>query len=207
MPSAQLLKIGPVTNLQDARACAAWGVDYLSFSLERGSLYKVNDALLLSVLEWLAGPLPVISLGDDVEPIGELMARDWGGSIAFEVNAAHWAAVPDDAPVLWTLTPDDLFRAPDALIRRWQSAVAIELHPPQGIGAALPPLLRQLKAAAGFTPVLLRADGLPAELLDHALSLCDGLSVAPMLPTEFGLLDYDAVEQVLDRYRTEVNAS
>lgn len=210
MPRARLLHIGPLTNLQDARASAAWGADYLSFALERGALHKVNALTLKSILEWLAGPLPVLALGADVEQASALLAQDWGGSLALELDAPTWPlapALPDHAHLAWRVTPDDITRAPDGLMALLRSAAYVQLVVPAGVGAALPGLLRQLRAALGPTPLLLRADGLPQEALDRALDatspLVDGLSLGPTQAQDFTQLDYDAVERVLERYRGE----
>lgn len=202
---ARLLKVGPLTNLQDARACAAWGADFLSFALERGALHKLSELTLKSILEWLAGPLPVLALGADVEQAAALLAQDWGGSFALELDAPTWPLAPEGVPVAWRVRPDDLVRAPDGLISRLRRAPYVELELPRAIGAALPGVLRQARAAVEPSPLLLRADGLPLDLLDRALApdapLIDGLSLGATLASDFTQLDYDVLERLLDRYR------
>ncbi|RMG26246.1 MAG: hypothetical protein D6730_09475 [Bacteroidetes bacterium] len=67
------LKISNLTNLQDARYCAAMGVDYLSFSLERGSTRKLAPNLIWNIVNWLEGPEVVLELNafslDELEEV------------------------------------------------------------------------------------------------------------------------------------------
>ena len=57
-----LLKIGPLTNLQDARSSAAVGFNLISFSLERGNMKKLPASLIWNITQWLNGPEIVLDL-------------------------------------------------------------------------------------------------------------------------------------------------
>lgn len=56
------LKIGPLTQLQDARSSAAVGFDILSFSLERGSMKKMSPAMIWNMVNWIQGPQILLEL-------------------------------------------------------------------------------------------------------------------------------------------------
>ena len=56
------LKIGPLTNLQDARSSAAVGFDLVTFSLERGSNKKLSGSMIWSIIQWLSGPEIVLEI-------------------------------------------------------------------------------------------------------------------------------------------------
>ena len=57
-----LLKVGPLTNLQDARSSAAVGFDLITFNLERGSMKKLPASLIWNITQWLSGPEIVIEI-------------------------------------------------------------------------------------------------------------------------------------------------
>lgn len=50
------LKIGNLSDLQDARYCAAVGVSMLEFCLERGNPKKITPELVSEITQWLEGP-------------------------------------------------------------------------------------------------------------------------------------------------------
>ncbi|MCI4668619.1 MAG: hypothetical protein MRZ79_10835 [Bacteroidia bacterium] len=60
--SKPLLKIGPLTSLQDARSSAAVGFDLVTFSLERGSMQKLATNMIWSIVQWLSGPRVVLEI-------------------------------------------------------------------------------------------------------------------------------------------------
>ena len=61
------LKINYITNLQDARFCAAEGVDFVSFVLDRSQLYRISPSAIEEILPWLSGVKTVIDIGNDEE--------------------------------------------------------------------------------------------------------------------------------------------
>ena len=76
-----LLKIGPLTNLQDARSSAAVGFDLISFSLERGSMKKLPSSLIWNITQWLSGPEIILELNrislPELEEIGETVSYSY----------------------------------------------------------------------------------------------------------------------------------
>jgi hypothetical protein len=69
-----ILKAGTLSDLQDARYCAAEGIPYLSFSLERGSFRKVAPGFITDVATWISGPVIVADYG--VEDSAELILEE-----------------------------------------------------------------------------------------------------------------------------------
>lgn len=69
-----ILKIGPLTNLQDARYSAAVGMSLVSFSLARGDHRKLSEATVWNIAQWLEGPEIVLDLNkesiDEIEKLG-----------------------------------------------------------------------------------------------------------------------------------------
>jgi hypothetical protein len=65
------LKTHCLTNLADARACAGWGIDFIGFSLERGSMYKIPLVMLQQIISWLSVAAIVIDIGNDTLPLEE----------------------------------------------------------------------------------------------------------------------------------------
>ncbi|MFK7969718.1 MAG: hypothetical protein AB8F95_05090 [Bacteroidia bacterium] len=64
------LKIGPLTNLQDARYGAAVGMSLMSFSLARGDNSKLSGATVWNMSQWLEGPALVLDM--NAESLDEL---------------------------------------------------------------------------------------------------------------------------------------
>jgi len=63
--SALGVKVDHVVHLQDARYCAAAGVQYLTFCLERGHMRKLAENTVWELLEWLSGPQFILDFGLD----------------------------------------------------------------------------------------------------------------------------------------------
>ena len=57
------VKAAAVANLTDARYFAAYGVDYLGFALEPGSVGYVGEAAVAEMREWIEGPTLVGEFG------------------------------------------------------------------------------------------------------------------------------------------------
>jgi len=70
-----LLKISNITNLQDARYCAAMGFDLLSFNLERGNPRKLEGPMIWNLASWLEGVRYVVETNaesiEEVQKMGE----------------------------------------------------------------------------------------------------------------------------------------
>ncbi|MCB9231556.1 MAG: hypothetical protein H6581_07835 [Bacteroidia bacterium] len=59
------LKISELTNLHDARYCAAVGIFLQAFSLERGNSKKVSVEVIREIRPWLSGPELIGEYGYD----------------------------------------------------------------------------------------------------------------------------------------------
>jgi len=100
------LKIGPLTQLQDARSSAAVGFDLLSFSLERGSMKKLAPATVWNIVNWIQGPKIMLEL--NAESLDELAEtnkmfqphllsfpiEDWKNKLPKEVEADIYFICP-----------------------------------------------------------------------------------------------------------------
>ena len=85
------IKICGITRLEDARYCAAAGVDYLGFILAAGSPRAVDPHLAREIVNWVYGPLTVGVFRDqDVEFINRV-ARDVG----FDLVQLHGSETPE----------------------------------------------------------------------------------------------------------------
>ena len=93
------LKIGPLTQLQDARSSAAVGFDILSFSLERGSMKKMSPAMIWNMVNWIQGPEILLELNaaslEELEEMNksfqagfvQLPLADWDAALLPQISA------------------------------------------------------------------------------------------------------------------------
>jgi len=80
-----------LTNLQDARYCAAAGFDYLGFSLERGSMRKLSVPMIWNIVQWTNGPETALQLNiDSLEELDEAETTFPFGVVILDGN------LPDD---------------------------------------------------------------------------------------------------------------
>lgn len=68
------LKIGPLTNLQDARYAAAVSMSYVSFCLARGNDRKLAASTVWNIANWLEGPELILDMNasslEEIEGLG-----------------------------------------------------------------------------------------------------------------------------------------
>lgn len=76
MPLKTFVKVGTITNLNDARYCAGMGVDLLGFNVIKGHRDYVSPDLFQDIRGWIAGPGVVAELYGATGPIDlrEIMA-------------------------------------------------------------------------------------------------------------------------------------
>ena len=67
------IKASRVTNLTDARYFAAWGVDWLGFDLEPGSMYHIEPVQVEGIKAWVEGPRIVGEF--DMPDTSEVLSR------------------------------------------------------------------------------------------------------------------------------------
>ena len=66
--------VSDITHLTDARYFAAWGVDYLAYSIESGSDTFMSSNQIAAISEWVEGP-EVLGATQGVSEIGEDLAE------------------------------------------------------------------------------------------------------------------------------------
>lgn len=195
------LKLHQLTNLQDARAGAAWGAHYLGFSLERGSPYKLSEQAVQEFFEWLAGSFLVIQLGKDLDQLDALSPWLREHRLYVELDAAEAARRFESdtlrVPVPFGLSCDAhrIRQLPAELLAQAQYLEAVRTHQSE-----LNDDYDRLKSylPAGL-PLLLFADFMRPEQLATLKPHFDGFSMGQHLPDAFGQLDYDAVEDLLEQ--------
>ncbi len=89
------LKIGPLTQLQDARSSAAVGFDILSFSLERGSMKKMSPAMIWNIVNWIQGPEILLELNaESLEELEEMNKSFQAGYVQLPLSEWDAALLP-----------------------------------------------------------------------------------------------------------------
>ena len=105
------IKVSRISNLQDARYCAAEEVPFLSFSLERGFDRKLSVQTVWNITNWLEGPEIIIELnGVSVDELSE----------ASQSMNIRYVSFPIED---WT---DELWDVHDALIIRAEGNLPLE---------------------------------------------------------------------------------
>jgi hypothetical protein len=93
------LKINHITNLADARYCAALDMAAISLSLGRGSVYKINRQTATEITQWLSGPLIVYEFGDDWAGYQDLVAHY--PQICCQFSVVNQTISPPPGAVVW----------------------------------------------------------------------------------------------------------
>jgi hypothetical protein len=187
-------KIGPLTQLQDARSCAAVGFDLISFSLARGEDRKLPVSMVWSIVNWLSGPEIVLEVNrESLEELEEaarafswryvsLPAADWSAELAGRFPALLLTAKAEEARPEW---------------------VAAQVSAAQALGCELKVEL-QLETASGLEAysevmvhLLLRLPSLEAGegFLRQAPALPWGLSLGAEAEEYPGQLDYERIDR------------
>jgi hypothetical protein len=198
-----VIKINHLTNLQDARYCAAMGTDYVSFCLERGHLRKMGEDTIAEIAEWLAGPTVVLDFGADVEGLLDWHARypDDHRLLQLDYDAAHHT-LPQGVPlaklVLRVALPEKGDLADEALLALGTQGALIELVP-AGRGTALVARLNALLAHSHH--LLLNLDAATGKLLPLLTARPYGIAFRDIASTGTYELDYDKTEALVEAYR------
>ncbi len=112
------LKICGITNLEDARFCAAAGVDYLGFVFHRQSLRYIPPEHAKDINEWIIGPQSVgVFVDEDVDVVNQI-AESVGLDLVqlHGEESVHFCELVEP-PVIKALgiapdtSEDDIFRA------------------------------------------------------------------------------------------------
>lgn len=185
-------KIGPLTQLQDARSCAAVGFDLISFSLARGEDRKLPVSMVWSIVNWLSGPGIVLEIN-----------RESFEELEEAAKAFSWRYVSLPASD-WS--PDLAERFPALLLRAGEASpawVAAQVGAAQAQGCELKVEVQLADAgplgayAEVWDHLLLHLPSLEAGegLLRQGGPLPWGLSLGPEAEEYPGQLDYERIDR------------
>lgn len=197
-----ILAIGPLTNLQDARSSAAVGFDMISFSLERGSLRMLGSNLIWNIASWLSGPSIVLELNrhslDELKDMGESVAI---GALSFPIS--DWREWIQEGQ-----NPGDILPVSSISLRISENLDDDEIHnirlqaEKQGIKLSFVvnvkdnlPLLAKHKE---YTFLHFQNLEQATEFVKHSEWQPAGISLGEEAEEEFGILDYEAIDNWLE---------
>lgn len=190
------MKIGPLTNLQDARSSAAVGFDVVTFSLERGSNQKLSGSMIWSIIQWLSGPAIALEINRfSLEELKEIEGvfdydylsiplEEWGedllqfpGKLILRADAT---ANPDGMASIIAAAPE--------------GKVFVELSMEkeevlQGFEAILPLCFLHQKSGGTHPPQL------PGNFFVYGLSMKNEMEEEP------GVLDYEGIDTWLEAFQ------
>lgn len=205
------LKINNLADLQDARYCAAFGVDFMSFALGRGDDYKMPERAVSEIVEWLEGPRFVFNYGEDYEAASAYLESNSGDSEApltevrfpFDPAAEYMLG---DAVLLAVVLPAEIDHAifESWLARAHTQTAWIELLP-EAFDDNL--LIMLDKVFAETDNCLLNLDACPDDVLSGLKHLPAGVSARKIVEEDLIHLDYDAFERLaetMEPYREAV---
>lgn len=104
-----LTKINYITNLQDARSCAAWGINFLSFCFERGSDYKIPENMALDIASWIDGPILTADFGTDFESLQSFFHNHSNLPFAIQFNGRCFEEAKYFLPQEFIINPNRVF--------------------------------------------------------------------------------------------------
>lgn len=204
------LKINNLADLQDARYCAAFGADFMSFALGRGDDCKMPERAVSEIVEWLEGPRFVFNYGADYEAAAAYLESNAGDPdaplaevrFAFDPSAEFLFG---DAVLLAVRLPADIDHAvfESWLCRAHTQAAWVELIP-EVFDENLLIMLDNVFSEADNC--LLNMDACPDDLLSRLKHVPAGVSVRKKVEEDLIHLDYDAFErfaELLEPYRSE----
>ncbi len=193
-----LLKIGPLTTLQDARSSAAVGFDLLTFSLERGNDKKLSVSLIWNMIQWLSGP--AIALEMNRFSLEELQDVKQGFDFQYlSMPAKEWGTDLFDHAERLILRADQDMRPKEL------EAIASESPSPHlwfELHLNKETFLQDYQAI--LPKSFLHFDELPqaTALLSQQLPL-GGFSLKEEAEEEPGVLDYEAIDLWLETFNEE----
>lgn len=200
-----LLKVGPVTNLQDARYAAALGAHYLSFSLEPGHPYKLGPELVSEMMQWLSGPRMVLECGAEAPAMAPKNPTEvqWGlewplAQAATAVSTGHPFGLRLTLNGRQELTPEHT----DALQQAAYLALAADWNSPH---RWLPQLKALARQKPQHLPLLLQIDWVEGFAVQEVLPWVQGLWYTARDSTAgYGALHYTGLEQLIQVLRLDL---
>lgn len=95
------IKICGITNLDDARYCAAAGADFLGFVQYDGSPRYVDPPTCRQIIEWVAGPKPVgVFVNEDLQTVNEISSEAGFEFVQLHGNEEPELCAQTDLPVI-----------------------------------------------------------------------------------------------------------
>lgn len=202
------LKLNHITDLHDARYCAAVGIDLLGFQLEAAEADAIAPKSVAEIMDWLSGPVGVGEF-DTASPaeIQEILA----------VAKLDWVSLPLDYPQgqAQEVAARLIFRGPAAAIN------ADGLAHLQGLAAAFPEALLEFEADPEDAAIweALKASGLLARailrfaepsaiysLLEKEGHAPHAFSLGDFVEEPDGAIDYESCDDFLERFSELVPA-
>lgn len=191
-----LLKVGPLTNLQDARSSAAVGFDMVTFSLERGANRKLSGSMIWSIIQWLSGPEVVLEINrfsiDELKEIEGVFNYDY-----LSLPLHEWGEDLLELPgkfILQTHTKEKLETIEEILAVTDPDRLFIELSFEKQADLAI----YQSILGRSFLHQKLKEEqpiNLPADLSVYAFSMKEEMEEEP------GLLDYETIDSWIEAFQ------
>ncbi|MEM6764141.1 MAG: hypothetical protein AAF824_04575 [Bacteroidota bacterium] len=196
------LKISRITNLQDARYCAAEGVHFLSFSLERGYDQKLSVQTVWNIANWLEGPAYIIEL--NTFSLDELKEVSQSVSVS-----AISLPIEDWAEALWMYTDSLILRATEDFPLEVVQDL-LQKASMQGKNLQFEISCEQLEEVSKWEPVFPNIF-LHFKDVDKTEALINlnenypfGISLGSEVEEAPGMLDYDKTGKILSVYQEKL---
>lgn len=190
-----ILKIGPLTQLQDARYSSAVGFDIISFSLVRGDMSKLSPAMVWNIVQWLDGPK--ICLDIDANSLPEL------SELEEQFNYNYLSVTYDDLPAIrdWSALKHPLIIHCDASVPVENIRNVLKEFPKQSLIELHLNSISQLEAFSGIQDrSLVHMAELETTLslgADSSL-IPGGIALGKEAEEDEGMLDFERIDTLID---------
>ena len=191
------LKINNLTNLQDARYSAAVGFDYVSFSLERGSLKKLAPNLIWNIVNWLEGPEVILEL--NTQSLEELEHVDKTFNYRYiTLPMEEWS------DLIFQTTPKIILRANSQLLAEDISTMCKEAAE-SGFELKIELLLNSLEELTNYKDVLefifvsFKDFSFTKRLIEESKHIPYGISFGEEVEIE-GLIEYEEIDDFIEKF-------
>lgn len=201
------VKICGITNLEDARFCAAAGADYLGFIQVPESPRYVDPGLCKEIIQWVFGAQPVaVFVNESVEAVNELVRQ-----AGFALVQAHgdedpaWCAAVD-VPVIKSLSVapgtsrDELRRRIDTYAPHVRAVLldTFSLAERGGTGRSFDWAVAE--GLSDAAPLFLAGGLSPENVIEAAQAVHPyGIDVSSRIEESPGRKDFDRVTALFDR--------
>lgn len=193
-----LIKINDVTHLQDARYCAAVGVDIIGFNLTRGDIRKLSPEAIDEMYGWLE--IPAVCIASDRESLDEVQTLKKTRYDYLSLPIGEWKPEGYDKRLSYILRSDTLTEPTELsaiLVEAREKAYTVyfellfahvmQLH-------AYFPLFKYLFVQFdSFQPIY--------ELLEGSGAMPKGITLGQAAEESLGMLNYDAIDDLLATFR------